>query len=128
MEGNMTIARKGKRMPFFETTTNTESFPVVLEVKDGCIYAKSKQHMYTIDLECAKSCNAYVNHNIDSHRTYIECKKMGYTIDGRVVCSGLRITVSGEYEGDGDELKKILESHSFYIAYSDDMPDYSRDV
>lgn len=128
MEGYMTIAREGKKMPFFETKRNTESFSVSFEVKNGIIYAKSKNHTYTIDLTCALSCDAAASHNIDTHETSFECKKVGYMIDNRVVCSGLRLDVRGDYQGDGDKFKKILSDSSFYVSYCDNEPDLSRDV
>jgi len=128
MEGYMTIAKEGKKLPFFETKRNSESFWVSFEVIDGVIHATSESHTYTIDLACALSCNATVSHNIDTHRTSFECKKVGYMIDKRVVCSGLRIGVCGEYEGDGDKFEKILRDNSFNVFYCDSEPDLSRDV
>lgn len=128
MIGDIIIAKEGKRLPIFITSRNTESFGVDLEVKDGFIYAKSKQHTYVIDLECAKKCRTRIIHNIDSHKTYMECKKMGYMIDKRIVCSGLRITVNSFLGEEGDNFAKILEGHSFYIRHTDNDPDYSRDV
>lgn len=128
MYGTIIIAREGRRLPFLITRRNTESISVTLEVRNRCIYAKSDQHTYIIDLECAKSCRAHITHNIDSHETCLECKKMGYMIDGRVCCSGLKIYVNNFFGEDGDNFEKILKGYSFYIRYTDNDPDYSREV